>query len=210
MVTGGTGSFGNKFAEIVLNEHDPEVIRIFSRGEKKQLDMMNKFNDKTQEINQKLNRLLDAYLDQVIEPKIYKEKKNELFEQKLKIQEKIAKIQKDGSCWLEPMNEFLKSAVSAHKIARAKENSHLLAQMAKKVGSNYSLMNRRLSATLKFPHMALSAGAGATSAPPNKNSISLMVTAGGLELPTSTTCPPSLCEPDWTRTSDLYDVNVAL
>ena len=45
LLTGGTGSFGNKFTEIVLKEHDPESIRIFSRGEKKQLDMMNKFND---------------------------------------------------------------------------------------------------------------------------------------------------------------------
>ena len=46
LLTGGTGSFGHKFTEIVLNKHDPEAIRIFSRGEKKQLDMMKKFNDK--------------------------------------------------------------------------------------------------------------------------------------------------------------------
>lgn len=45
LLTGGTGSFGNKFAEIVLKEYKPEAIRIFSRGEKKQLDMMNKFSD---------------------------------------------------------------------------------------------------------------------------------------------------------------------
>jgi len=45
LLTGGTGSFGNKFTEIVLKEHKPDAIRIFSRDEKKQLDMMNKFND---------------------------------------------------------------------------------------------------------------------------------------------------------------------
>ena len=45
LLTGGTGSFGNKFTEIALKEHNPKTIRIFSRGEKKQLDMMNKFND---------------------------------------------------------------------------------------------------------------------------------------------------------------------
>lgn len=44
-MTGGTGSFGDKFTEIVLNNHDPEAIRIFSRGEKKQLDMSEKFKD---------------------------------------------------------------------------------------------------------------------------------------------------------------------
>jgi len=46
LLTGGTGSFGNKFTEILLKKHDPKVIRIFSRGEKLQLDMRNKFNDK--------------------------------------------------------------------------------------------------------------------------------------------------------------------
>lgn len=45
LVTGGTGSFGNKFAEIVLKKHKTNAIRIFSRGEKLQLDMQNKFND---------------------------------------------------------------------------------------------------------------------------------------------------------------------
>lgn len=45
LLTGGTGSFGNKFTEIMLKDHDPKAIRIFSRGEKKQLDMANKFND---------------------------------------------------------------------------------------------------------------------------------------------------------------------
>ncbi len=45
LLTGGTGSFGNKFTEIALTQHNPQAIRIFSRGEKKQLDMMNKFKD---------------------------------------------------------------------------------------------------------------------------------------------------------------------
>ncbi|MCK4598751.1 UDP-N-acetylglucosamine 4,6-dehydratase (inverting) [Candidatus Bipolaricaulota bacterium] len=45
LVTGGTGSFGKKFTEIVLKEHDPKVIRIFSRGELLQLQMRQQFND---------------------------------------------------------------------------------------------------------------------------------------------------------------------
>ena len=45
LLTGGTGSFGNKFAEIALKECEPKAIRIFSRGEKKQLDMNNRFRD---------------------------------------------------------------------------------------------------------------------------------------------------------------------
>ena len=45
LVTGGTGSFGKKFTEIVLKEHNPRAIRIFSRGELKQQKMREQFND---------------------------------------------------------------------------------------------------------------------------------------------------------------------
>lgn len=45
LITGGTGSFGQKFTEIALREHNPKVIRIFSRGELLQWEMRQKFND---------------------------------------------------------------------------------------------------------------------------------------------------------------------
>ncbi len=44
LVTGGTGSFGEKFTEVVLKEHDPKAIRIFSRGELLQMQMAQRFN----------------------------------------------------------------------------------------------------------------------------------------------------------------------
>ncbi len=45
LVTGGTGSFGQKFTEVVLKEHDPKTIRILSRGELLQEEMRQKFNN---------------------------------------------------------------------------------------------------------------------------------------------------------------------
>lgn len=45
LITGGTGSFGRKFAEIALREHSPKAIRIFSRGELLQMQMRRQFND---------------------------------------------------------------------------------------------------------------------------------------------------------------------
>lgn len=45
LLTGGTGSFGQKFTEIALREHNPKVIRIFSRGELLQLEMQRRFNN---------------------------------------------------------------------------------------------------------------------------------------------------------------------
>jgi len=43
LVTGGTGSFGKKFTQIILKEHNPKTIRIFSRGELKQQKMREQF-----------------------------------------------------------------------------------------------------------------------------------------------------------------------
>jgi len=45
LVTGGTGSFGHKFTEIVLREYNPKVIRIFSRGEFLQQEMRKGFDN---------------------------------------------------------------------------------------------------------------------------------------------------------------------
>ncbi len=134
-----------------------------------------------QETEVKLNRLLDGYLDQVIEPEIYKQKKNELFEEKLKFQEIISQVEKNGTVWLEPVREFVNCALQAQKIAREKNNCHDLSIMAKKVGSNYSLFNRRLSADLNFPFAALASGGGDASAAPNDFAISQMVDPRGLE-----------------------------
>lgn len=47
LVTGGTGSFGNKFVEIALKKYNPKTIRVFSRDELKQWEMQKKFQGET-------------------------------------------------------------------------------------------------------------------------------------------------------------------
>jgi len=44
LVTGGTGSFGKKFVEIVLKKYKPKKLIVFSRDELKQTDMKRQFN----------------------------------------------------------------------------------------------------------------------------------------------------------------------
>lgn len=45
LITGGTGSFGKKFTEITLREYNPKTIRIYSRGELLQIQMLQRFNN---------------------------------------------------------------------------------------------------------------------------------------------------------------------
>ncbi|WP_457572975.1 UDP-N-acetylglucosamine 4,6-dehydratase (inverting) [Desulfolithobacter sp.] len=44
LITGGTGSFGKQFARILLKEHNPRKIIIFSRDELKQFDLQQEMN----------------------------------------------------------------------------------------------------------------------------------------------------------------------
>jgi UDP-N-acetylglucosamine 4,6-dehydratase len=46
LITGGTGSFGKKCAEIILKEYTPEKLIIFSRDELKQFEMSQVFSEK--------------------------------------------------------------------------------------------------------------------------------------------------------------------
>ena len=43
LITGGTGSFGQKFTEVCIRKHKPKKIIIFSRGEFNQYEMQKKF-----------------------------------------------------------------------------------------------------------------------------------------------------------------------
>lgn len=45
LVTGGCGSFGQKFVEIILKEHNPKSIRIYDNRELSSVEMERKFND---------------------------------------------------------------------------------------------------------------------------------------------------------------------
>ena len=80
-----------------------------------------------------------------------------LVEEKMVLENKITKIRKKGSESVELVEEFIKSALRAQKIAKAKNDSHLLAQMAKKVGSNYFLNSRQLEFSYHLAFSALAA-----------------------------------------------------
>ena len=45
LITGGTGSFGQHFAEKILRDFNPKKVIIFSRDELKQYEMTEKFKN---------------------------------------------------------------------------------------------------------------------------------------------------------------------
>ncbi len=141
-----------------------------------------RLEQEVKQLDEKLNKLLDAYLEGVIESDIYKRKKNEMFEEKLKIQEEMEKIQTYGSSWLEPMRNFVDSAVGLEKIARANNTNPDLAIGIKTVGSNFFLTNQQLIPTFNLGFETLWLGVGSQSHPKNLASKSLSVPRERVEL----------------------------
>ena len=123
------------------------------------------FKSQLLNVEQKLDRLLTGYLDQVIETNEYQTVKKKLIEEKTNLEEQISQIEKNQFQWVELVKDFINSALEAHKVACAKNNGEELSFFATKVGSNYFLSGRRLEFFPSNGFLALAAPAPAASAP---------------------------------------------
>ncbi len=148
----------NQIKELLEKVSLPSVwekdwLRWFSKDELLEQQFQNKTIEKLEieleAINKKQNFLLDSFLDQTIDNDTYKNKKNELFETKIKLEEDLGKIKDNGSSRLEPFRQFIETALRCGKIVRAKNTNEELAFFVKTVGSNFFLDNRRISVSFK-------------------------------------------------------------
>ena len=100
--------------------------------------------EKTSSISQKLERLLNGYLDQDIEREVYREQKAKLLLAKKSLEEEISSLSRDANDWLEPFQNWLKVAQGLNKIV---SDTDLFAKKvcAKEIfGSNLLLSEKTL------------------------------------------------------------------
>src|SRR3989339_1716433 len=98
--------------------------------------------NKIKDINIKLQRLLDGYLEQDIEREIYRQEKAKLLSEKKSLEEQMTNLEQKQNGWLEPMREWIKVASSLEKTARD-SNLFLKKVAAEQVfGSNLVLAGR--------------------------------------------------------------------
>ena len=90
------------------------------------------------EIEKKVKRLLDVFLEGTITREDYAARKAEFFTEKAVLREKIEKIESTGGFWLEPLENFVKSANLAEKSAFSDDFSEIRA-FFEKIGSNLFL-----------------------------------------------------------------------
>ena len=119
--------------------------------------------EKIKTLKQKLQFLLDSYLDQVIDRGIYLDKKSEIMSVIKTLDEQNIHFEQKQNDWLGLMRNWINEAANAAKIAR---DTNLFAKkelLLKIYGSNLYLEDKKTKGEAKFPYAALAAKSAATS-----------------------------------------------
>lgn len=126
-----------------------ELLKIAKRDDQETAQsctaFVQKAREEIKEINLKLQRLLDGYLDQIIERETYLDKKSKLMSQKKTLEEQIIKFEQKQNDWLELFEEWINKAQNVPKIARDKNLFEKKVLAEEIFGSNLRLAARKAS-----------------------------------------------------------------
>jgi len=141
--------------KVSLSSQDTEKVLFELEKEELQAKEQAKItvqNLKSELVNaeKQLEKLLDAYLNEVILTEEYTARKQKILTQKLELQEKITDFEQKGLSWLGPAREFVLSLNQAAKLLSA-ENPSEMATFLKNIDSNHILQNRQLIFEPKIP-----------------------------------------------------------
>ena len=100
-------------------------------------------DEKIKETEQKLDKLVNAYLDGTIEKDTYLVKKDEFIQSKTALLEKKDDFGRKGNNWIEPLREWIKTAHHAKKLASSDDFDEIKS-FAEKIGTNRHLLDRKL------------------------------------------------------------------
>ena len=106
----------------------------------------------------KLQRLLDSYLDQDIDQPTYRTKQSELMSEKKSLDEQVSKHTLAANVWVEPMRQWLKTAVSLCETAKSGSLAEIKQTLLQIDGLNLFLKTKKAQPT-----------AAQTVSPPLKN-----------------------------------------
>jgi len=102
------------------------------------------------QIDKKLEKLMDVYLNEVISTEEYTGRKQKLLTKKVELQERIKDFEQKGLSWLEPAREFVLKLNQAEKLVLSQNESEMTTFL-KNIGSNHILQNRQLIFSPKIP-----------------------------------------------------------
>ena len=105
---------------------------------------------KIKETDEKLDKLVNAFLDGTIEKETYLIKKDELVKAKTELLERKRDFGRKGNNWNEPLRGWINDACSAEKLASS-EDYYEIKSLVEKIGTNRRLLNRIALLDFKKP-----------------------------------------------------------
>ena len=105
---------------------------------------------KIKETDEKLDKLVNAFLDWTIEKETYLIKKDELIKLKTELSERKQDFERKGNNWNEPLREWLNLACHAEKLATSGDY-HEIKSLLEKIGTNRRLLDRKIILDFKKP-----------------------------------------------------------
>jgi len=138
-------SIPNDWADKMIAEIDKEK----NQQAKSSIVLVNSLRTEIVSIDEKLDKLLDFHLDNNITKEDYLKKKEQLINRKIKLEEKIKELNKQGNNWLEPMRDFILDLKQTKKAAHG--GNHIeMKTFLKKIGSNFILKDKKFKFLANF------------------------------------------------------------
>src|SRR3989344_4069773 len=94
---------------------------------------------KIAELDGKIARITDLFVEQDIERDEYLERKRALMSEKKSVQERILLLERNAAVWLEPMRKWINEASMLEEIANSKDLPLKKSSLQKIFGSNLTL-----------------------------------------------------------------------
>ena len=148
-----TEQFVSFFQKVSLSSHDMQkVLKELEKDEQKAREEMVVFvqslKEELKDIDLKLEKLLSAYLDEIILAEEYTGQKQKLLTRKVELREKIRDFEERGVSWLEPARGFIQNLNYAQKLVLSQNKSEMTTFL-KNIGSNHILLNQQFSFSAK-------------------------------------------------------------
>ena len=139
-------SLPNDWADKMINELETE------KEQKAQSSRFfaQKIENEIKEIDEKLEKLMNAYLESALDLAEYREAKNKLVNQKQLLKDKLTAFEQKSNNRFELAAKFINSIKQAEIIA-LQENPEQGRDFLKKIGSNFRLSGQKLFLDFKFP-----------------------------------------------------------
>ena len=136
-------SMPNNWGEFMLAELKKDELVTKTESEK----VIFRHKNELAEIDGKLKRLFDIYLDGDIEQDNYRFKRSDLMSEKKSFESKIEQVLAKSDFWIEPMRNWIVNAVSLCEIGDKSKHSAIANAIRKIEGLNLLMSSKKLVAT---------------------------------------------------------------